>query len=179
MGVLKEWRCAAHGNFESSEESPECPHGCDTVERVFLTPVGFRSPRTANIDSTVEGLARRHGLSDISNRGGRAAVRENPNARRQQEELSAYLRDRYGDGWKSLPAGATYNARTGQVEKVEGRSGNGAMAALNEHHAPTASVVSELKEAGAFVPKPVLVRKDHENLKVDVSMAPTGKRAQA
>lgn len=79
--ILKEFRCAAHGDFEASH--PICPHmGCESehVERVFLTPVGLRSDRTKATDSTLDGIARDYRLSDMNNRGGRAVLEGDPSA---------------------------------------------------------------------------------------------------
>lgn len=166
MAVNKEFRCAVHGPFESSDEAPLCPAGCDCVTREFRTPVGFRSARTANIDSTIASLAKSHNLTDISNRGGRAAIRENPQARRQQEEFNAMIRERYGDGWGALPKGGDLNVQTGQIEG----SGPGVRGALGQYHAAPDNVLAEV--APALVPKPVIYKKDHENLQVDVSKAP-------
>lgn len=63
MAVIKEWRCAAHGDFEGSH--PICPAlGCmsESVERVFLTAPAQRSGNdaTARFDAgikrTVDGM---------------------------------------------------------------------------------------------------------------------------
>lgn len=72
MKPVKEWKCEAHGYFESTR--PECPYGCTTVVRVHLTPPAIRtSGRTANIDNTLNRLAAHHGMTDISNRNGSVA----------------------------------------------------------------------------------------------------------
>ncbi len=167
MAVNKEFRCAVHGAFESSSESPECPAGCSVVERVFLTPPGFRSSRTANIDKTVETLAARHGMTNISNRGGQAAKRMGSTQRQQQEEFNALIRERYGDGWGAVPKGGTLDVSTG---KITG-SGPGAAGAIAQYGARPDNVLAEVKDA--LVPKPVIYKKDHENLKVDISKAPS------
>lgn len=72
MAVRKEWMCAAHGPFESTK--PKCPHGCNTVTRVFLTaPSIHTSGRRQNIDNTLETLAAHHNLTNLSNRNGSIA----------------------------------------------------------------------------------------------------------
>lgn len=169
MGVKRDWVCAGHGTFESDEESPLCPYsGCDTVQRVFLTPPAFASARTKNIDNTLESLARSHGMTDISNRGGRAAKGPNPNVARQQEQINQYIAQRYGHtGWGAVPQGGTLNVQTGAVEG----SGPGVAGALSAYGGRADNALAEVREAGALVKKPVLVRHDHENLKVDVSKA--------
>lgn len=162
MGVTKEYFCKGHGNFETDQEPPLCKFGCDTVERIFLTPPGLRSARTSNIDSTFEGLAKSYGMTDIDNRGGRAAKRAPAGFDQKQAELSRIIRERYGNGWGSVPAGGTMNAQTKQVSGT----GAGAMGALSQYHAPPSNALEQAREA--FVPKPVLYRHDHENLSVDM-----------
>ncbi len=150
MGVMHDFRCFAHGDFESKEDSPVCPFaGCNTVTKVFLQPAAFRSNRTGRIDATVESLAKSHGLTDISNRGGRAAVRERPGAAREREDMTRLIRERYGDGWGKVPKG-------------------GAPAALAQFGASSDNVLSEVKPA--LVPKPVMARKDPQDLKLTPDM---------
>jgi len=126
IGVIKEFRCRAHGDFEGTE--PECPHGCTgTVDRVFLTPAAFRSNRTTRIDQRVENLAKAHNLTDISNRGGRAAIREKPGAQRDRDEVAKMIRERYGDKpWGSIPKG-------------------GPAAAVAQYHGTPDNVLGEVK----------------------------------
>lgn len=169
--VKKEWMCAAHGAFESAEESPECPRGCDTVSRAFLTPPGFRSARTSNIDATLETAAKRHGLTDMQNRHGQAVKRESPIQRQRQEQFQQMVRERYGStGWGAVPPGATMNTQTREVSSVEGRSGPGAVSALAQYHGHPDNALDEAKPG--FIPKPVIIKSDHENLQVDVKYAP-------
>jgi hypothetical protein len=156
MAINREWRCFAHGAFESDAESPTCPHGCDTVEREFRTPPAFASARTKSIDNTLESLARSHGMTDINNRGGRAAKGPSPNQGAQQASLNAYIAQKYGStGWGAIP------------KEKEG----GAPAALSAYGGRADNALAEVRDAGALVKKPVLVRHDHENLKVDISKA--------
>lgn len=66
MAVLKEWRCAEHGDFESTH--PLCPNfGCESVnvERVFLTPVGTRSDSTKRFDAGIRKSAEMMGISNF------------------------------------------------------------------------------------------------------------------
>ncbi len=163
MGVLREFRCYGHGVFESKEEAPLCPSGCNTVERVFLTPVGFRSESTTNTDRTVRDLASRHGMTDISNRGGRAAKRQSSQQENQQRDFQGFLKQRYGvegPGWGNVPKGGVMNVKTQQVQG----SGPGAAGAVTNLGGRPDNVLAEVKDA--LVPKPVLVRRDHQNLQV-------------
>jgi hypothetical protein len=63
MAVKNDYKCDVHGFFESTK--PICPHGCDTVQVVFLQPVGLKSDRTKNNDRTVQQLAMDFNMSDI------------------------------------------------------------------------------------------------------------------
>lgn len=168
MSVKKEFRCLAHGNFESSDETPACPYGCDTVERIFLTPPAFRSNRTRGIDSTLESLAKRHGLTDMNNSGGQAVRRRSPKQNQQQAEFNAFLRERYGDGWGNIPQGGTMNVQTKEVTG----NGPGVGGALAQYHGRPDNALNEVRDAGLLVQKPVLVRQDHENLKVENARPP-------
>lgn len=173
MSVLKEYRCLAHGNFESAEETPECPYGCDVVERIFLTPVAFRSARTTSIDNTLQGLATSHRLTDM---GERAMRRKALQSEQSQQRFVEFCERRYGGHtWGAVPEGGTYNVQTA---KVEG-SGPGAMAAVQAAGATGGINMAETKPILETFRKPVLVRQDHENLQVNVAHAPVGKVAQA
>lgn len=66
MSVIKEWNCPRHGYFEATH--PICNgDGCDSsgVERTFVTPPGYRSPRTAATDASARQTAQAYGLADI------------------------------------------------------------------------------------------------------------------
>jgi len=78
--VLKDYKCAAHGFFEAYEAV--CPHGCETVQQVWLTPPAIQSAKTKFTDSTLKGLASEFGMTDLrSNSAGEAqksAPAQNP-----------------------------------------------------------------------------------------------------
>lgn len=64
--VIKEWRCKDHGDFEGSH--PICPGmGCrsQSVERVFLTPPGFKSDALKRHEAGIKQLAQDYGQSDF------------------------------------------------------------------------------------------------------------------
>ena len=66
MSVLKEWECKKHGHFESSH--PICPSmGCrsDSVQRVFLTPVGLKSDFVRRHEKGIQKLAESYGQSNF------------------------------------------------------------------------------------------------------------------
>ncbi len=158
--VVKEFRCAAHGDFDGTE--PKCPYGCEgTVQRVFLTPAAFRSNRTTRIDARLEGLAKSHGMTDISNRGGQAAKRMSSKMEQQQKMAAEAIKARYGDtGWGKMQAGGTMNVQT---KAIEG-GGPGAVGAVGAYGGHADNALSEVREA--LVPKPVLVKHDHEKHRI-------------
>ena len=63
MSVTHDYKCPAHGFFESKE--PVCPHGCTEVSMVFLQPPGTMSDRTKGSDKTVRQLAMDFNMSDV------------------------------------------------------------------------------------------------------------------
>ena len=63
MSVLNDYKCPAHGYFESRE--PVCPHGCTDVQVVFLQPVGMIGDRTKGSDKTLNQLALDFKMGDI------------------------------------------------------------------------------------------------------------------
>lgn len=71
MAVLKEWRCAIHGDFDSTH--PLCPNfGCESeqVERIFKTPVGTRSDATRRFDAGIRKSADMMGISNFKSAKG-------------------------------------------------------------------------------------------------------------
>lgn len=165
MGILRDFQCYAHGVFESSEEAPLCPQGCDTVERVFLQPPAFNSTRTQNIDRTLESLAKSHGMSDI---GPAAIRRKQMRAEQEQQRFAEFCQRRYGGiGWGDMPQGGNLNVQT---KKIDG-SGPGALGAVQSAGATGSVDLEASRPMLEAARKPVLVRRDHENLQVDVSKA--------
>jgi len=64
MGILRDYKCAEHGYFESF--NPICPSGCvENVLVVHLKAVGIKSRRTKKSDQTLKNLAADFGMSDI------------------------------------------------------------------------------------------------------------------
>ena len=64
---IKEYRCLAHGPFESRSKAPKCPHGCTTVEWSPRTPpmVATRRGFTQQQDALQMAIAQRYGLTDL------------------------------------------------------------------------------------------------------------------
>lgn len=75
MAVIKEWKCPLHGPFEGSH--PICPHfNCESegITQEFRTAPKVGSDRTRRVDKTLSGLASEYGLSNMSNRDGKAVA---------------------------------------------------------------------------------------------------------
>src|SRR6266850_1196813 len=100
MAVTKEYRCLAHGPFDAKEA--RCPHGCGTVVREFRTAPGGRSSRTKAADGALEHLARRYGLSDMSNRSGSVGGSRRP------------ARPDFSPVWGDMPKGNVYEVGKGE-----------------------------------------------------------------
>jgi hypothetical protein len=65
MAIIREWKCARHGDFEGSH--PLCPEmGCDSarVERAFRTPVAIGQGKYARFDA---GLRKSADMMGIDN----------------------------------------------------------------------------------------------------------------
>lgn len=65
--ITKEYRCAAHGEFES--DGPTCPAGCPPVfvKQEFRTPVKIGTMKTRFVDQQLRGLQKDFNLPDIKN----------------------------------------------------------------------------------------------------------------
>lgn len=159
MAIKKEYVCFAHGAFESADDNPECPMGCDTVERAFFTPPALGSGRTKNIDSTFESLAKSHKLTDI---GPGAMRRKALAAEKSQQAYREFCQRRYGGmGWGAVPDGGTFNAKTHEVTG----NGPGAIAAAQHAGARVDVGVSEInKKLGGSIPARYI--KDPDNLQL-------------
>lgn len=160
MAVIKEFRCAGHGYFDATE--PVCPHGCTVgVERVFLTPPGLGFGVAKRTDALLEGVARDHGLSDMNNRGGKAA-RVLSGSEQKQMAMHEAMQKRFGvdrgGGWGGIEKGGTYHADTRTVENA----GPGATATVQALGATDAgvNVAQAAKEMGQRVVNKIFDKRD-------------------
>jgi hypothetical protein len=79
--VLHDWECAKHGVFEGSH--PICPAlGCSSekVSKIFLQAPGFKSEKTKFADASLKDIAQRYGMTNMSNKDGKAVKEGNPGA---------------------------------------------------------------------------------------------------
>ena len=138
MAVTKEYRCLQHGPFDATDGI--CPSGCDTVVREFRTAPGGRSPKTKTMDKTLQGLADRFGLTDMSNRNGSVG-----GSRKQPNEMVPV--------WGQMPKGNVYDVGKGE-RQVDGAGGGAtaALAGLGINGQGEASVQALAAAAGAPLP---------------------------
>ena len=164
MAIVREFCCLAHGAFESSEETPDCPYGCDTVERAFYTPPSVGSKRTQNIDRTLNSLAKSHNMTDI----GPAAMRRKAlAAEKSQEEYRSFCENRFGGlGWGNVPKGGTYDVQKGAIVG----EGPGAISAVSSAGAVSDGTVSGVRDTFNGV-KAIITHKDPQNLSLSDAKA--------
>lgn len=134
--VLKEYRCLAHGDFEAYKEI--CPHGCDTVERVFRTAFSINGT-AKNIDKTLDTLAADYGMTD--------------------------MRNDMGSVMDSMRNGTTdYNPKWGAMPQVKiGEAGNAIAPVLGA--TPATNMVGDLREGGILeAPRAVPLSPKHVDM---------------
>ncbi len=86
MAVMKEWRCMAHGDFDSTEQA--CPRGCGAgmVERVFRTPPSIQSQGYRNINASLQDTAAQFGLRNMDNFSGEGQRKSDWQTHKRLEE---------------------------------------------------------------------------------------------
>jgi hypothetical protein len=111
MAILKEYVCAAHGEFEAFE--PVCPNGCAGrfVRREIRTAPAIRSVRTGNADAISRQLADDFGLTDLSNKDGDSVMQ---NLRKKD-----WTRVKKGEIAPSAWVGGVPHASDGWAERGE------------------------------------------------------------
>ena len=133
--ILHDFKCAVHGYFESEE--PICPHGCDTVQKVFLQPVGVVGQTTKFNDTTLRNLANDFQMGDIK------SVREGES---QPPRLAPPQNNPFAVQWANPSAITGYNTKS-----IAGENPNG-LASVGGKFSPP--------KTASYIP-------DHQNLKVD------------
>lgn len=159
MPVLKEWKCKAHGFFESFEK--RCPKGCTTVEQAFLTPVGTRSDRTKSADANLRQIALDFGLSNMASAREGEPTRIKTKQQRDAEALEVKLRHRFAP----MAKGGTFNAETKKI--TGGNVTGGALAAMAAQGAQPTPQMQAAREAFispvhsvAQFPKTTIIKRD-------------------
>lgn len=140
MSVIREWRCAAHGSFESPEG--KCPQGCPKrfVVQEFLTPPAIHDGTTKHTDATLRGLADSVGLTDMSNRNGSVMASQKPNPNHRGMDFSPK--------WVDIPHASPGWSQRQEASPVVTPQEIGGMTGAN--------VIDEFKKQGINLPGPTL-----------------------
>jgi hypothetical protein len=138
VATLREYRCAAHGEFEAFDL--ECPYGCSErfVTQEIRTAPGLHSDRTKRADGEMQNLARDYGLSDIANGSDGESVMQTLRKRPQFEP-----------SWGRVEHAAPGFSQRGDVKTFDPRSMG----------AQPASVVQDMKSS-LRPPTPRFVNRD-------------------
>ena len=109
MPVLREWRCLAHGPFESFDAM--CPHGCPEafVQQEIRTAPAARRPGTMRfIDNQLKGIANDYGVTDL---------RTDPKANLSALDMQR-RRQEHKPHWVEIPHAAPGFSQTGEAAPV-------------------------------------------------------------
>lgn len=149
MPIMKEWRCAAHGSFESPEG--KCPQGCPKrfVVQEFLTPPAIHDGKTAYTDATLRGLADSVGLTDMSNRNGSVMNSQRPTGPKGLD---------FAPKWVDIPHASPGWSQREERSPVVTPQEIGGMTGAN--------VIDEFKKQGIHLPGPTLAASEKAGLLV-------------
>lgn len=113
MAINKEYRCLAHGAFESSAKTAVCQYGCTTVVREFRTAPGTRSDKTKRSDNALNRMAARYGLTDMSAKTGSVAG----DRMAKQRGFGQIGGQDFTPHWGTIPKGGTFEPGKGPVAR--------------------------------------------------------------
>lgn len=107
MAVLKEWSCAAHGEFEAFDAV--CPFGCSArfVKREIRTAPAIRHTGTRNSDNLTQQLANDFNLTDLSTKDGESVM---TNMRKRQ-----WANAQVPSSWAAVPHAADGWSQRGEA----------------------------------------------------------------
>jgi hypothetical protein len=145
MAILKEYRCAAHGEFESTEHA--CPLGCPArfVVQEIRTPPAYHDGITRNTDQTLRQLADEHGLTDMSNRNGSIMNSQRPQSSDGPD---------FSPKWLDIPhATPGWSRREGEKSPVVAMD---SMGHAGDLPGAPANIIEKFKNAGVHLPGPTL-----------------------
>lgn len=150
--IVKEWKCMAHGYFEAAvpdDTVARCPRGCDSVERAFLSPASIStSGKTRFVDKTMEDLAKRFGMTNMSNANGDSVIHNQ--AKDAQRNLA---KNDLAPIWKAMPK----NGNVAQVLKESGVSTDSSVGLVPQQFVrPHAVVADGMKHGDASMLKGAL-----------------------
>lgn len=127
---VKEWRCLAHGPFESRVK--KCPHGCTTVEWSPRTPplIGTHGAKNAQQDRLQAVLARQYGNGNLKtaqpgqsmNQAMNPSTGSRPNFEppKSTEDVIALLQKGINPGTTFVPSGGKIGSNRGTPYVDEG-----------------------------------------------------------
>lgn len=140
MAAILELKCAAHGEFESTEFA--CPHGCPKrfVVQEFRTAPSIHDGTTKHTDATLRGLADSVGLTDMSNRNGSVMNSQKPNPNHRGLDFSPK--------WLDIPHASPGWSQREERSPVVTPGEIGGMTGAN--------VIDEFKKQGINLPGPTL-----------------------
>lgn len=113
MAIIKEWACAAHGEFEGAEGI--CPWGCSSrfVRQEIRTAPAYHDGRTKRVDRELEALARDYGMTDIRSDKDSGSVMQQMQ-KTKPEELQPF--------WKEVPHNQPGWTKRGEAQTKYGAS---------------------------------------------------------
>jgi hypothetical protein len=153
MAAILELKCAAHGEFESTEFA--CPHGCPKrfVVQEFRTPNAIHDGTTAYTDRTLRGLADSVGLTDMRNDKDGSSVMAN------QRNTGTRGPD-FSPRWVDIPhASPGWSQRQEQSPIVTPEQ-------VGQPGLQAANIVDEFKKQGIHLPGPTLAASEKAGLLV-------------
>lgn len=150
MTIIREWKCAGHGDFEN--EDGRCPQGCPPrfVVQEFRTAPAIHDGTTAYTDATLRGLADSVGLTDMSNRNGSVMNSQKPNPNHKGLDFSPR--------WLDVPHASPGWSQRQEKSPVVTPQEIGGMTGAN--------VIDEFKRQGIHLPGPTLAASEKAGLLV-------------
>jgi hypothetical protein len=149
MAAILELKCAAHGEFESTEF--KCPHGCPKrfVVQEFRTPNAIHDGTTKYTDATLRGLADSVGLTDMRNDKDGSSVMAN---QRQTNPKGLDFSPKWVDIPHASPGWSQREERSPVItpQEIGGMTG--------------ANVIDEFKKQGINLPGPTLAASERAGL---------------
>lgn len=148
MAVLKEFRCAAHGEFEAFE--PQCPYGCSArfVTREIRTAPAIRHNGTRNVDNLTQQLANDFKLPDLSSKDGESVM---TNLRKKNwAQMQGQPPSVWADG---VPHAAPGWTQRGEKAPTFNPSAAGLAAGAPLHRSNTGAVVVDTAAGARRIPQ--------------------------
>jgi hypothetical protein len=161
MSVLHDYYCTKHGIFEAREAKCPMKHCEGEISLVFLKPVGLKSDSTKQADTTLAGLAKDFGMTDIKST--REGEHQTGYLTRNNIETPADRAKREAEESQNRPG---QNAIWGDAG-MRGLNMSSIIAGRAVQSVRGESVGINPKDAGVtHGPRASVVMNDHENLQI-------------